>query len=366
MTKKRTERSSRYGFTLVELLVVIAIIGVMVGLLLPAVQAAREAARRMQCGNRMKQLTLALHNYESTYKTFPAAGVLPEGVHNARHYPGIVLALLPFIEQQARYDAIQTRLASHALGTAIFGPEYQGLLSELLCPSEPFATNPSPHQANARINYMFNMGDGVLKLDAAWHHPNYINNPNVQARNRGPFHLSSWVKFGGIIDGSSNTLAFSESASAATGNYSAQIKGGSGAAPGMLVDGSNPILSPNVCMATALSATDRNLYAQPADSWRGNFFQTGTPWNGFHTVIPPNGPSCWPTVTGYWAPIFTPNSYHPGGVHASALDGSVRFVSDSIDSGDLTQTVPNAGRSPYGVWGAMGTHMGGETVNFTN
>lgn len=355
---------SKTGFTLVELLVVIAIIGVMVGLLLPAVQAAREAARRMQCGNRLKQLTLGLHNYESTFGTLPAGGVMPNGENVRSYYPGIVVGLMPFIEQQARHEAIQRRLAaSNDFWASMFGgPEYQAVLPELLCPSEPNGATPSPHQSNARINYMFNMGDGMLKLDAAWHHPNYINNQYVQARNRGPFHTDSWLKMGAIVDGTSNTLAFSESASSATGNWSPLIKGSSGASPGMLQDGAQPIINPSICMANALSPQDRNLYAQPCDSWRGNFFQTGTPWNGFHTVIPPNGPSCWPTTTGRYAAIYTPNSYHPGGVQASSLDGSVRFISDSINSGDLTQTQPVSGRSPYGVWGALGTHQGNETV----
>ncbi len=357
-------RSRRPGFTLVELLVVIAIIGVMVGLLLPAVQSAREAARRMQCSNRLKQITLGLHNYESTYKSLPAGGVMMNGANIQRYFPSIIIGLLPYVEQQARYEAIQIRLAASSdYWVSMFnGPEYQTPLPELVCPSEPNGSSPSPHALNARINYMFSMGDGMLKLDAAWHHPNYVNNQYVQARNRGPFHTDSWLKMASITDGTSNTLAFSESASAPNGYWSPQVKGGSGVSAGMLQDGAQPIINPSVCMANSLSPQDRRMYAEPCDTWRGNFFQAGTPWNGFHTVIPPNGPSCWASPTGYWAAIFTPNSYHPGGVMASSLDGSVRFISDSINCGDLTQTQPVSGRSPYGVWGALGTHQGGEVV----
>jgi len=357
-------RPRRSGFTLVELLVVIAIIGVMVGLLLPAVQSAREAARRMQCSNRLKQLTLGLHNYESTFSSLPAAGVLPNKENIRQYYPGIIVSLLPFTEQQARYEAIQVRLAASSdYWVSMFnGPEYQTPLPELVCPSEPNGSSPSPHALNARINYMFNMGDGMLKLDATWHHPNYVNNQYVQARNRGPFHADNWLKMGAIIDGTSNTLAFSESASAPNGYWSPQVKGGSGASAGMLQDGAQPIINPSVCMANSLNPQDRRAYAEPCDTWRGNFFQMGTPWNGFHTVIPPNGPSCWAIPTAYYAAIFTPNSYHPGGVMASSLDGSVRFISDSINSGDLSQTQPTSGPSPYGVWGALGTHQGGEVV----
>lgn len=362
----RRHAHRRSGFTLVELLVVIAIIGILVGLLLPAVQAAREAARRMQCSNHLKQITLALHNYESAYKSFPAAGVLPFG-HNAdRYYPGIMVALMPYMEQQARSDAIQVRLnATSDIWAGIFGGAiYESRIPGLLCPSEPYANDPSPHANNARLNYMFSMGDGVLKLDAAWHHPNYVNNQFVQARNRGPFHLDSWKKMGSISDGTSNTLAFSESASAPIGYWSPQIKGGSGSVPAILPqDGATPILNPSACITSALSPTNNQVYLEPCDTWRGNFFQVGTPWNGFHTVIAPNGPSCWASPTGYYAAIFTPNSYHTGGVQASRLDGSVGFISSSINSGDLTQTQPTAGPSPYGVWGALGTHNGGEVVS---
>ncbi|MFG0260902.1 MAG: DUF1559 domain-containing protein [Novipirellula sp. JB048] len=363
---KTTQPRSRLaaGFTLVELLVVIAIIGVLVGLLLPAVQSAREAARRMQCSNRLKQITLALHNYHDTFNTFPAAGVLPQGVQSARHYPGIMVALLPYIEEQSRYEIIQQRMAqsSDAYTSLFHGEVYTSSLSSVLCPSDPYGSTPSRHASNARINYMYNMGDGMLKLDAAWHHPNYVNNPYVQARHRGPFHVDSWIKFANILDGTSHTLAFSESATAPSGAWSVEVKGGSGSNSALLEpDGAQPVIHPDVCMTSVVDPNHPQRYKDPADTWRGNFYQTGTPWNGFHTVVPPNGPSCWVSPTGFYAAIFTPNSYHPGGVHASALDGSVRFITDSIDTGDLTQTQPVTGNSPYGVWGALGTHSGAET-----
>ncbi len=361
----RKSQHKTCAFTLVELLVVIAIIGILIALLLPAVQAAREAARRSQCSNNLKQITLALHNYHDVYNSFPAAGVLPAGVNSARYYPGLITAILPFMEQGARYDTIRARLSSTSDSwSALFGGAcYQSPLETVLCPSDPSAGAASPHAANARLNYMYNMGDGMLKLDAAWHHPNYVNNPYVQARNRGPFHLDSWRTFAAIVDGTSNTLAMSESASAPQGYWSREVKGGSGWNSALLEpDGSQPVIHPDVCMTSAIDPNNRSLYLEPCDTWRGNFFQVGTPWNGFHTVIPPNGPSCWDHPAGYWAAIFTPNSYHPGGVVASMLDGSVRFISDTIDSGDLTQSQPVSGRSPYGIWGALGTHAGGEAI----
>lgn len=351
------------GFTLVELLVVIAIIGVLVGLLLPAVQAAREAARRMQCSNNLKQLGLALHNYHDSHRSFPAAGALPRGTNVAKYYPGIMVSLFPYIEQDARYDQIQDRLriTSDPWSALFTGSPYNLTLPALLCPSEPNGDSPSPHASNARINYMYNMGDGMLKLDAAWHHPNYVSNPYVQAHNRGPFHMDSWKKFASIVDGTSNTLAFSESASASQGYWSREVKGGVGMNSALLEpDGAQPIIHPDICMTGTIDPNNRRQYLTPTDTWRGNFYQMGTPWNGFHTVVPPNGPSCMDSLTGLYAAIFTPNSYHPSGVNAVYMDGSVRLITDTVDSGDLTQTQPASGPSPYGVWGAMGTHAGGE------
>jgi len=364
----RRLRRKEAGFTLVELLVVIAIIGILIALLLPAVQAAREAARRSQCTNNLKQITLALHNYHDVNKSFPAGGVLPAGWNAARYYPGIIVSLLPFMEQEARYEIIQERVNSSTdyWSTLFYGDVYEMPLAGAICPSDPHAKTPSPHANNARLNYMYNMGDGMLKLDAAWHHPNYINNQYVQARNRGPFHLDSWKDFAAITDGTSNTLAMSESATAPQGYWSRDVKGGSGWNSALLEpDGAQPIIHPDVCMTGVLDPVEPWLYQQPCDTWRGNFFQVGTPWNGFHTVIPPNGPSCWDHPSGFWAAIFTPNSHHPGGVNASLLDGSVRFISDTINSGDLTRSQPLSGRSPYGVWGALGTHSSGEaSTNF--
>ena len=361
----RKKRQKSKGFTLVELLVVIAVIGILIALLLPAVQAAREAARRSQCSNNLKQITLALHNYHDVNRSFPAGGVLPAGIHSARYYPGVIVAVLPFMEQGPRYDVIQERVISSTdYWTTLFnGSCYQTPLSGVLCPSDPSADTPSPHASNARLNYMYNMGDGMLKLDAAWHHPNYINNQYVQARNRGPFHADSWKTFASIIDGTSNTLAMSESASAPQGYWSREVKGSSGWNSALLEpDGAHPVIHPDVCMSSVIDPNNPSEYLQPCDTWRGNFFQVGTPWNGFHTVIPPNGPSCWDTPAGYHAAIFPPNSYHPGGVNASMLDGSIRFIADTIDCGDLTQSQPVTGKSPYGVWGAMGTHAGHEVV----
>lgn len=138
--------SSRLGFTLVELLVVIAIIGILVALLLPAIQAAREAARRTQCANNLKQIGIALHNYHDTYRVFPS-----EKTMSNRPSDGLLrcedpgpswdvepgnweIFLLPFIEQSAAYDQLDWgRPYNQAPNTAVFQGDYPGYL----CPSNP-------------------------------------------------------------------------------------------------------------------------------------------------------------------------------------------------------------------------------------
>lgn len=149
----------RSGFTLVELLVVIAIIGVMVGLLLPAVQAAREAARRMSCGNNMKQLGLALHNYHDTHQKMVYAALQSGSITVGTAVPGAGrvlnhkgwLSVLPFIEQAPLFDLHDSRLASGAYvrgANTISGPRpgepgnvndvvVSSIISAFLCPSDP-------------------------------------------------------------------------------------------------------------------------------------------------------------------------------------------------------------------------------------
>ncbi len=195
------QRVRSRGFTLVELLVVIAIIGVMVGLLLPAVQAAREAARRMQCGNNLKQLALAHHNYESTYKMLPArkggtAGASDLLGNGQRLTVGFV-GILPYIEQQPLYDQIQAGDA--ALGIAPGGRRsWQGWVvwdnspAALRCPSDPNNIAGGP-----RNSYAFSVGDQAEG----------IRDGQV---NRGLFAVIRNVSFRDITDGLSNTAMMSE------------------------------------------------------------------------------------------------------------------------------------------------------------
>ncbi len=366
------------GFTLVELLVVIAIIGILIGLLLPAVQAAREAARRMQCTNNMKQVSLALQNYHDVNNSLPTTSSFSKMWYAPANTSGnflgyapwsVTMPLLPYMEQQSRYDQfmqIDKKMAAGSLGVwdGFFTQDIfkvKNRITTVLCPSDPVGTTPSVHADNARINVVYSLGDGTSKLDAPYTHPNYINVPTKKCQNRGLFHQYAWKTMAACVDGTSNTAAVSETCSAPEGYYSASVKGGSASPSGFYT--SDLDCNPSVCMNNARNPNDPSILSSTCDTWRGNFYQDGRPWNGFHTVLPPNAPSCQATTGGYWGGIYPPNSYHSGGVNVGMLDGSVRFVSDTIDCGDLTaKSTQCTGKSPYGVWGALGTPMGGETT----
>lgn len=354
-------RRSDSGFTLVELLVVIAIIGVMVGLLLPAVQAAREAARRMSCGNNLKQLALAHHNYESTYSALIArkGGTAGTANHlgNRNRLSGFI-GLLPFIEQGAMYDAIQAGVPTAAPPIAPGGPTAWGGFvhwdnspATLRCPSDP-GNNPG-----GRLNsYSFSVGDQAMGIR---------DNQNI----RGIFGNRRNPRFRDITDGLSNTVLMSERLIHTNGPRAetptpAAFQGtdflvGTAQVPGVH---NSPIL--------CRTATLGRWYV----AGTGLANRTGIHWTdgqphyvAFNTILGPNSPSCfnagnWGDQTGM---VLPPTSRHPGGVQVALADASVRFITESINTGDLTMPAPlsnNSGPSPYGVWGALGSKAGGETV----
>jgi type II secretory pathway pseudopilin PulG len=366
----------------VELLVVIAIIGILIALLLPAVQAARKAARRMQCSNNMKQIGLGLHNYHDIHNKLPAGGwwvgvlnLSDNATGETKGYapPSTTIALLPFMEQQARYDAIY-RLATTSTDTWILvngtDPALTGNITTLLCPSDGTSATPI-YENKAKTNIMYSMGDGTAKIDAAWYHNSYKNAPNKQPQSRGLFFQSYWHSFATCIDGTSNTAAVSESVTVTRGNtwetVSRDLKGGVAVLSNLEATGASGFAvyaRADVCLTNGPSATDRKQLSSGADTWRGAFYFDGrAPSSRFHTVLPPNAPSCQYNsgASGWGTGIYSASSNHTGGVNAALLDGSCRFVSDTIDCGTLSSPRPMSGASPYGVWGAMGTPDGGES-----
>src|SRR5690606_26614187 len=198
---------SRRGFTLIELLVVIAIIAVLIALLLPAVQQAREAARRTQCKNNLKQLGLALHNYHDTFGSLPFGGGGDLGTGTARRQSGFI-GMLPYLEQGPLYEQISGPFTDGTNTWLPFGAvpwdgdytPWQAKIPMLLCPSDADTTEGG---ALGKTNYMFSRGD------SPWDHNNWAGSGGRGMR--GMFSGNYKVKrFGDITDGLSNTIGMSE------------------------------------------------------------------------------------------------------------------------------------------------------------
>lgn len=333
----------RRAFTLVELLVVIAIIGVMVGLLLPAVQAAREAARRMSCSNNMRQVSLALHNYESTFRIFPGLPL------TSQYGYSVQAQLLPYIEQAGLQDLIDFRvpLMTGAGGAQQLNPLLAAAAEKQVptfrCPSDPspgiFRSNSvTAGQSFAGTNYMVCTGSGVNTYY------------DTRVRTDGLFFWGSKSSFKDCIDGVSNTVAFAETIlgedleitgarpQKAPPLYMARFPGGGMGTPGQGFTGApghNPDLEVQVAAVTAWSGFR-------GGAWIWGREHTST----FNTYLTPNHRAPDTHRNGFgW---FAPRSRHPGGAQVGMLDGSVTFITDSIE----LQT-----------WRALGTAQGGEVLS---
>ncbi|UUO07681.1 DUF1559 domain-containing protein [Blastopirellula sp. J2-11] len=339
----------RHAFTLVELLVVIAIIGVLIALLLPAVQQAREAARRMSCSNQLKQLGLAMHNYHDTYRALPArVGGTDYQLKRLSGWIGI----LPFIEEKALYD----RIASGDGVEPSFGPRpwrdfapFETQVQKLICPSETEeAINPDKYDGKGSANYAFSIGDCCrYSLD----HQAY--------ESRGVFSFYNYCNFKKITDGLSNTVMLGEKG---LGTDEKNLIGGIVVTGSPWVVNDQDGINPGICQAM------RPLGKRyPTSTETANF--NGRRWSdgavnlqGFCTILAPNSPSCSRKTNDWSESITTASSYHPGGANAVFCDGSVSFIPETIDTGDLSKMAPQSGPSPYGVWGAMGSKSGQESA----
>jgi prepilin-type N-terminal cleavage/methylation domain-containing protein/prepilin-type processing-associated H-X9-DG protein len=336
---------SRCGFTLIELLVVISIIGVLIALLLPAVQAAREAARRSQCTNNLKQLGLAVHEYIDahgvmplgSFKLSPPAGGDPcKGGHEA----GVFIALLPYLEQGSLFGAFnstvhyETAPNSTVVGTG---------LSVLWCPSDSLVSQADSKHFGWPVRYCSYMGSS-----GTWNSPPETRGPACPLQNfqallaqaNGVIFYYSSIRIAGIVDGTSSTFLFGEHA------Y-----------------GKNPTVE------------------LPDWGWwfSGNYGDTM-----FTTMFPMNPQGKIPDIPNQALygidinpSIQAASSYHPGGAHFAFCDGSVRFLKESIDSAPfavstgLPQGWSMAPSGLYsitppgrlGVYQALSTRSGTEVVS---
>jgi prepilin-type N-terminal cleavage/methylation domain-containing protein len=367
----------RSGFTLVELLVVIAIIGVLVALLLPAVQAAREAARRSSCSNNLKQFGLAMHNYHDTYGLMPPrrGGTGTPATNNPARFDGnydrksAFIFLLPFLEQQPMAEQIRAGNVVDTNGNLIAadGPAgwygnanwlpYATQLKVVVCPSDKIVGLGSGTQA--KNSYAFSIGDSPgtdLADNNRW---------NISTTNgtRGIFGGSQRCKgFKDITDGTSNTIAMSERVWG--GNLGLVTANGQDVRTATATNVSAVFTNPGACYS---SATGKRFIGVQIKARFGALWADGQAERvGFTTILPPNAPSCVYDANGNadsQGGVLSAGSYHPGGVMGLMADGSCRFLSETINTGNLATAWVAAGPSPYGVWGAMGSIDGGEPIS---
>ena len=401
--------SNTGGFTLVELLVVIAIIGMLIALLLPAVQAAREAARRMQCSNKLKQLALALHNHHDSYNRFPTSCTRDQVNLNTNNIDqrsdwSYIFQILPFIEQGAMYSAlvpyyeyghgnvsnaanVQNFVGAWDVDVALPSVPAGGypaippritvartIIDSLRCPSDGNGNSFSQTAsfegegsgAVARTNYVSSMGDfsyrwinvagggtGARGALTYWGVSN-IDMARLQS-------IVSHNTIGAITDGTSNTIALSErcvsgspdatSMREATIIDTAALPGDSNGNAAVQSEAFNSARI-DLCMARKGTSGGYNTdgMANPSYTRRNgiNFLSGWSQFTHFNTIIPPNGPSCI-RRNDVADPMFQPpTSYHSGGVNGAMTDGSVRFFTDSIDYLSAGQTMSGVRPSHIG------------------
>ena len=347
----------KHAFTLVELLVVIAIIGILIALLLPAVQAAREAARRMQCVNNLKQCGLALHNYHSTHNVFPGIGLA-----TTQHIFSVQAKLLPYAEQTSLHSLIDYKepvMVDSPAGSAsrmhlnpVHIEAVQTRIPMLRCPSDgesdvfPDTTIPGYDSISMYgNNYMVCVGSGPNQTYAMRWRDIYPNDAL--------FHYGSTTSFASMTDGSSNTLAMAESllgnqSTSTPGNYQRQIAATSSFTFSYPVN-----TAPDLGATPDWDDFERNIDHSGWSGNRGSTWFLGRPrFTTFITYLPPNPkyPDLKPLEGGMSDLVLTfSRSNHTGGINVLLGDGSVHFISNSI---------------AVTMFQAMATISGGESVSF--
>src|SRR5262245_27862803 len=323
----------RRGFTLIELLVVIAIIGILVALLLPAVQKVREAANKAKCQNNLRQLGLACHNYENSNSRLPPGNTDQPDPSIA----SAVVLLLPYVEQANKYtlfdfttniDTSPTNAQARTQDVAIF-----------LCPSDPSTGKRSDTGAPdsyGRCNYYANLG-----INGNWR--------NANPATGGTFYNNSRIRSVEISDGTSSTAMFAE---VKRGVFPQNNRYDATLIPSATWDATINNPPDSNYEFTPLPACDAGN-TNPTHSYRDSiglkYYRGRHPYCYYTHTFPPNreGPDCI-SHTSNNSGHFASRSYHPGGVSVLFADGSVHFINNSIK---------------FATWQALGTRGGGEVVD---
>jgi prepilin-type N-terminal cleavage/methylation domain-containing protein/prepilin-type processing-associated H-X9-DG protein len=382
-------RRSHHGFTLIELLVVIAIIAVLISLLLPAVQSAREAARRAQCTNNMKQIGLALHNYVSSNDAIPpsatTAGVNGSGqpISPIWQDQGVLCRLLAYLDQQADYNSINWNVGMRGdttgstwndppMDESVWAGNWGRInatanityVSSFLCPSDPNnGGNNTFFISGARklictTDYYWNVGTARFFTGGVVNGPSYSPGAADFSQLGGAPCANRTIKIASFVDGTSNTAVMSESVQSNSGVQAdglgmiyagpswSQFVGQGG------VSGPPDWLAAQYCQSTP--GLNQDYW------WKGEFALSGGHNIYSHTQLPNRrscywtGVSSFPGVSsdqdyaGATQTMVAASSYHPGGVNVLFMDGSVRFVKNSVS---------------FQPWYAIATVAGGEVIS---
>ncbi len=332
MTAGKGRRASRdrrnSGFTLVELLVVIAIIGILVGLLLPAVQAAREAARRMSCSNNLKQLGLASHNFEGSYKKIPSGYTsdripAPSGAFQGH---SVFYFLLPFFEQNNLFESMDRAVPQNNRSTTIDGGRAATPVPTLLCPSDQLPATPLPFPENATpthyyggTSYKANGGSRPIFATSSSNDGVFMCT-GTGARKASGAAMGVEVKFNDISDGLSNTFMFGERRHSDK-NFDTFTTAGWNS--GSTIIGWS------------------RWYPTSGDAGLGNLmFGAFAPMN--YQIPWAHGQPGAPGSQSAWfvfqdQRLSALGSSHAGGANVALCDGSVRFISNSLPQTVLTR-----------------------------